>query len=122
MVARSVFVSGFTKTNRPRSLRYGACNRHGLGPLEKPITERTVSPKGDLTSFDDCLVSHRLVASDQKRKLTQETSMIVEAGHDFACRCIIASIRSCRASVKPGHRYSSSMPPGLASASVGMRH
>jgi len=69
-------------------------------------TERAVLLKRDLTSGDDRSVRRRLIPSDQKRKLTQEASMILEAGHDFGWRYMIASIRSCRASVKPGRRSS----------------
>jgi hypothetical protein len=92
MVARPAFVLGSTKTNCHSSFRYGAGNRRRFGPLEKPIMEGAVPPKGDLTRRNDCLFRSRLIASDQKRELTQKMSFILEAGHDFGRRCVIAGV------------------------------
>jgi hypothetical protein len=44
-----------------------------------------------------------VIASDQERKPTQNISLILEAGHHFGWRCIIAGIDWGCARVKPGH-------------------
>jgi hypothetical protein len=44
-----------------------------------------------------------VIASNQERKPTQKISLILEAGHDFGWRCMIAGIDRGRARVKPGH-------------------
>ena len=57
--------------------------------------------KGNLTSLDNCLVRRCVIASDQECKPTQNISLILEAGHDFGRRCMIASIDWGCARVKP---------------------
>src|SRR5208282_835155 len=120
MLASSILVRGFTDANRLRPACYRTGNGRSLGPLEKPIAERAVSLKRDLTSLDNCLVRRCLIASDQERKPTQNISMILEAGHDFGWRRIIASIDCRCARVKPGHDSPLSMPPSNGLNWMGM--
>src|SRR5208282_3951547 len=111
MLASSILVRGFTDANRLRPACYRTGNGRSFGPLEKPIAERTVSLKRDLTRLDNCLVRRCLVASDQERKPTQNISLILEASHDFGWRCMIAGI-DCRCTrVKPGHNSPLSRTP-----------
>ncbi|MGA8345013.1 MAG: hypothetical protein WB781_23990 [Candidatus Sulfotelmatobacter sp.] len=115
MRASSIFVRRFTHANRIPLEQYRGGNGRGLGPLEKPIAERTVSLKRDLTSLDNRLVRRCLVASDQERKPTQNICLILEAGHDFGWRRMIAGIDWGGARVKPRHNSSLSLTPFKAS-------
>jgi hypothetical protein len=67
--------------------------------------------KRDLTSLDNRLVRRCSVARDQKRKLTQDISLILKASNDFGWRCMIAGIDWGCAGVKPGHNSPLSITP-----------
>src|SRR6478672_3910578 len=107
MRASSILVHRFTLANRLTLERYRSGNGRSLGPLEKPIAERTVSLKSDLTSLRDRLFRCRLVRGDQEHEPVQKISLITEAGHDFSCRCTIENIRSRCPRTKPVHHSSS---------------
>src|SRR5579864_3452680 len=111
MWTSSILVRSFTDPNRFRPVGYRTGNGRSLGPLEKPIAERTVSLKRDLTSLDNCLVRRCSVARDQKRKLTQDISLILKAGDDFGWRCMIAGIDWRCARMKPRHNSHLSITP-----------
>jgi hypothetical protein len=85
MRASSIFVRRFTHANHIPLERYRGGNGRSLGPLEKPIPERTVSLKRDLASLGDCLFRACFVGRDQEREPIQKISLIPEAGHDFSC-------------------------------------
>jgi hypothetical protein len=84
MRASSIFVRRFTHANRIPLERCRGGNGRSLGPLEEPISDRTVSLKRDLTSLGDCLLRDCFVGSDQEREPIQKISLIPEAGHDFS--------------------------------------
>jgi len=111
MRASSIFVHRFIHASRLPWERNRGGNGRRLGPLEKPIPERTVSSKRCLTSLDNRLVRRCVVASDQECKPSQNNSLILEAGHDFGWRCMIAGIDWGCARVKPGHNSSLSLTP-----------
>jgi hypothetical protein len=52
-----------------------------------------------------------LIAGDQERKPAQNISLILETGHDFGRRCMIAGIDWRCARVKPGHDSSLTLTP-----------
>jgi hypothetical protein len=85
MRASSIFVRRFTHANRIPLERCRGRNGRSLGPLQKPIPERTVSLKRDLTSLGDCLFRDCFVGSEQEREPIQKSSLIPEAGYDFSC-------------------------------------
>src|SRR5208283_1450170 len=120
MWASSILVPGFANANPLCSVGYRTGNGRSLGPLEKPIAERAVSLKRNLRCLENCLVSRFLVASDQERKPTQSISLILEAGHDFGWRCMIAGIDWRCAGVKPGHDYPLSVRPSNGLNGMGM--
>src|SRR5271165_6429950 len=92
MLATLIFVGGFITTNDLRPLRYSTGNRRDFGPLQKPVTERSIAPESNLTGFGDTLIRRRLVPGDQKRELTEKRAFIAEALHNFGCRRTNTSI------------------------------
>jgi hypothetical protein len=90
--ASSTFVCSVTSANCFRALQYGTGNCRGLRPLEEPITEGAVSTESQLAGSCERQIRHPLVASNQKRKLTQKSPLILKARHNFAGRRGIADI------------------------------